>query len=302
LFNPEFIQAILDDQIDIAIDLTGHTGNNRLTALAAYAAPLQVSWLGYPCTTGLGAIDYRITEAVADPLDTADPHYSEKLVRLPRSFLCYRPPDEAPAPGPLPSLCGNPFTFGSFNNLPKVNDAVIDAWAEILRRVPGSRLLLKSRAFACREPADRMRLTFADRGIDPQRIELVGWRRDPAEHLLLYGQVDLALDPFPYNGTTTSCEAMWMGVPVLTLAGERHAARVGASLITQVGLTDLITATAEDYVERAVALAASRDGLAEIRETLRARMAASPLCDAAAFARDMEAAYRAVWRDWCARG
>jgi protein O-GlcNAc transferase len=260
---------------------------------------VQMSWLGYPCTTGLRAIGYRITDAIADPAGATDQHHSETLVRLPRTFLCYRPPEEAPPPGPLPSLAGNPFTFGSFNNLPKVNDGVIDVWAEILRRVPGSRLLLKSHALTCHESAGRVGQAFAERGIDGGRLELVGWCRDLAEHLQLYGRIDLALDPFPYNGTTTTCEALWMGVPVLTLAGNRHAARVGASLLAQVGLERLITATREGYVARAVALAAARDELAKIREMLRGRMAASPLCDAAAFARDMEAAYRTVWRAWC---
>jgi predicted O-linked N-acetylglucosamine transferase (SPINDLY family) len=302
LRDREFIHAVLDDRIDIAVDLTGHTGNNRLCALGSLLAPIQISWLGYPCTTGMSAIGYRITDGIADPAGATDAHHSETLIRLPRTFLCYRPPDEAPAPGPLPSRAGSPFTFGSFNNLPKVNDTVIAAWSAILHRVPGSRLLLKSRALASAEPAERVRQAFAARGIDGARIELVGWVRDPAGHLKLYDRIDLALDPFPYNGTTTTCEAMWMGVPVLTLAGDRHAARVGASLLTQVGLERLIAGTPEDYIARAAALAADRDTLAAIRGSLRGRMAASPLCDAAAFARDMEAAYRAVWRDWCAKG
>lgn len=300
MLDHEFIQTVLDDRIDIIVELAGHTGNNRLSALAARLAPIQISWLGYPCTTGLSAIGYRITDALADPVGMTDGHYSETLIRLPRTFLCYRPPDEAPATGPLPSLSGGPFTFGSFNNLPKVNDAVVAAWAEILRRVPDSRLLLKSRALGLEEPADRVRRSLVERGIDSGRIEFVGWQRDPADHLRLYGRIDLGLDPFPYNGTTTTCEAMWMGVPVLTVAGQRHAARVGVSLLSQLGLKQLITGTTEEYIARAVEIATNREDLAALRETLRARMAASPLCDAEAFARDMEAAYRAVWRDWCA--
>jgi protein O-GlcNAc transferase len=302
LYTPEFVDAVLADKIDIAIDLTGHTGNNRLDAFAARLAPVQMSWLGYPGTTGLEAIGYRITEAVADPVGAADRHHSETLVRLPRTFLCYRPPDEAPGAGPQPSLAGTPFTFGSFNNLPKINAAVIAAWSEILNRVPGSRLLLKSRALNCREPVERIRGAFADRGVDPERVELIGWQANPGDHLRLYSRIDLALDPFPYNGTTTTCEAMWMGIPVLTLRGDRHAARVGASLLTQVDLKQFIAETPEDYVARAATLAAAPTELATIREGLRARMSASPLCDAAGFARDMEAAYRAVWRDWCAKG
>lgn len=302
LLTSEFIDAVLADRIDIAIDLTGHTGNNRLDAFATHLAPVQVSWLGYPGTTGLPAIGYRITDAIADPVGASDQEHTETLIRLPRTFLCYRPPEEAPAVASTPALEGKPFTFGSFNNLPKVNHAVIDAWAEILRRAPGSRLLLKSRALNCQEPADRVLHAFAERGVDAGRIELIGWQADPGDHLRLYGRIDLALDPFPYNGTTTTCEALWMGVPVLTVRGDRHAARVGGSLLAQVGLDSFVTESRGDYIARAAALAAAPAELAAIRENLRARMAGSPLCDAAAFARDIEAAYRTMWRDWCAKG
>ena len=297
--DPEFIEAVRADEIDIAVDLTGHTGHNRLTAFAAQLAPLQVSWLGYPGTTGLDAIGYRITDAIADPVGAADADHSERLVRLPRTFLCYRPSGEGAEVAPLPSLAGHPFTFGSFNNLPKINDEVIDVWAEILRRAPGSRLLLKSRGLGCCEAAERILRSFADLGVKADRIELIAWLPNPGDHLTLYSRIDLGLDPFPYNGTTTTCEAMWMGVPILTLAGERHAARVGASLLTQVGLERFIARTRREYVSRAVEVAGAANELATIRASLRGRMAASPLCDAAAFARDMEAAYRSLWRDWC---
>lgn len=299
--DPEFIKTVLDDEIDIAIDLTGHTANNRLSALVTRLAPIQVTWLGYPCTTGLSTIDYRITDAAADPAGEADAHHVESLIRLPRTFLCYRPPDEAPIPGPAPSSGGSAFTFGSFNNLPKINAEVIEAWATILRRAEGARLLLKSRALAGQEPCARVHAEFARNGIDPARVELVGWVKSPADHLRLYERIDVALDPFPYNGTTTTCEALWMGVPVLTLAGRRHAARVGASLLPQVGLPQFVSSTLEDYIARAVALASDPGGLAIVRTKLRAVMEASSLCDGPSFARDIEQAYRAIWRDWCAR-
>jgi len=299
LQDRQFIEKVLADRIDIAVDLTGHTGYNRLNAFAAHLAPVQVSWLGYPATTGMDAIGYRITDAIADPVGAADSEHSETLVRLPRSFICYRPSGEGAEVTPLPSLAGGAFTFGSFNNLPKINDEVVAVWAEILHHVPESRLLLKSRGLGCAEPAGRIMDAFVARGIEADRIEMIAWLRDPGEHLRLYGRIDLGLDPFPYNGTTTTCEAMWMGVPVLTLAGERHAARVGASLLTQVGLERLIARTRRDYVRLAVEIAGARDELAAIRGSLRARMAASPLCDAVGFARDMEAAYRGLWRDWC---
>jgi protein O-GlcNAc transferase len=301
LLEPAFIDAVLADQIDIAVDLTGHTGNNRLLAFSQRIAPVQVSWLGYPCTTGLGTIDYRLTDGLADPPGDTDNHYSESLVRLPATFLCYQAPADAPDPGPPPVLGGAPFTFGSFNNLPKLNEQVIEVWAAILSRAPAARLLLKSRALAGADACARVHQVFSRHGVDPARVELVGWVRDPAGHLALYNQIDLALDPFPYNGTTTTCEAMWMGVPVLTLTGARHAARVGTSLLAQVDLPGFIAPTADEYVARAVGHATNPGPLAQVRAGLRARMAASPLCDGRAFAREVENAYRATWRGWCAR-
>ncbi len=299
--DAELADAVRADEIDIAIELAGHTGQHRLNAFATRIAPIQISWLGYPCTTGLSAIGFRLTDAIADPPGMTDAHYTETLVRLPQTFLCYRPHDDAPEAGPLPALTGNPFTFGSFNNLPKINDRVIGIWARILSEAPGTRLLLKSRSLADEPTCARIRAAFETHGIGASRLELVAWIGNPADHLRLYDRIDLALDPFPYNGTTTTCEAMWMGVPVLTLAGERHAARVGASLLTQVGLQQFVTNSVEAYVDRAVALVRQLGELAAVRRDLRGNMAASPLCDGAAFARDVEHAYRALWRDWCRR-
>lgn len=301
LSDAELADAVRADQIDIAIELAGHTGQHRLNAFATRMAPIQIAWLGYPCTTGLSAIGYRLTDGVADPPGMTDSHYTESLVRLPRTFLCYRPHDDAPEPGPLPALSGSPFTFGSFNNLPKINSRVVETWAKILRGAPEARLLLKSRSLADEPTCARIRAEFESHGIDASRLELVAWIGNPAEHLRLYERIDLALDPFPYNGTTTTCEAMWMGVPVLTLAGERHAARVGASLLTQVGLQDFVTESLDAYVDRAIALARRPNELAAVRRDLRRSMSASPLCDSAGFARDVERAYRALWREWCRR-
>lgn len=301
LSDSELADAVRAAEIDIAIELAGHTGQHRLNAFATRMAPIQISWLGYPCTTGLSAIGYRLTDGIADPPGMTDSHYTESLVRLPRTFLCYRPHDDAPEAGPLPALTGRPFTFGSFNNLPKINNRVVETWARILRGAPGAHLLLKSRSLADRLTCVRIRTEFERHGIDASRLDLVAWIGNPAEHLRLYERIDLALDPFPYNGTTTTCEAMWMGVPVLTLAGERHAARVGASLLTQVGLPQFVTGSVEAYVDRAIALARRPEELAAVRRDLRGSMATSPLCDAAAFARDIEHAYRALWREWCRR-
>ena len=219
-------------------------------------------------------------------------------MRLPGGFLCYGARDDAPAPGPPPCLATGVVTFGSFNNPAKLSGATLDVWARLLARLPTARLLLKGKPFA--EAATRAIYLdrLAERGVAADRIELVAWLPE-REHLALYDRVDIALDPFPYNGTTTTCEALWMGVPVVTLRGDRHAGRVGASLLTQIGLSDLIADSTEAYMETAVALAGDLARLADLRQSLRPRMAASPLCDAPAFARKVEAAYRTMWRRWC---
>ena len=283
------------DGIDILVDLAGHSAFNRLPAFALKPAPVQVTWLGYPGTTGLEAIDYRLVDPVSDPEGAADAQAVEALVRLRDGFLCYRP-----QPGPEPARSGGPLMFGSFNNLNKLSEPVLALWAGLLRRLPETRLLLKSRQLADPAVSGALRRTFESRGVAPERLELLAWTAGPEAHLAAYGRVDIALDPFPYTGTTTSCEALWMGVPVVTLAGDRHAARMGASLLTRIGLPELIAADQAEYLEIAAALAADRDRLAGLRATLRARMAASPLCDAAALAHRLETAYRAMWHRWCA--
>ncbi len=286
------------DGIDILVDLAGHTAGNRLPVFARKPAPVQVTWLGYPNTTGLAAIDFRLVDAVTDPEGEADAFASETLVRLPGGFLCYGARDDAPAPATAPCVATGFVTFGSFNNPTKLSGATLDVWAQLLARLPTARLLLKGKPFA--EAATRAIYLdrLAARGVAADRIELVGWLPE-REHLALYDRVDVALDPFPYNGTTTTCEALWMGVPVVTLRGDRHAGRVGASLLTRIGLSDLIADSVEGYVESAVALTSDPARLCELRRSLRPRMAASPLCDAPAFARKVEAAYRRMWWRWC---
>jgi predicted O-linked N-acetylglucosamine transferase (SPINDLY family) len=289
---------IRNDGIDILVDLAGHTSKNRLPVFARKPAPVQVTWLGYPNTTGLDAMDYRLVDAVTDPEGEADAFASEALVRLPGGFLCYGGRDDAPAPGAAPSLETGFVTFGSFNNLAKLSGATLDVWARLLDRLPSARLLLKGKPFA--EAATRAIYLdrLAERGVTADRVELVAWLPEEA-HLAVYDRVDIALDPFPYNGTTTTCEALWMGVPVVTLRGDRHAGRVGASLLTQIGLNDLIADSVESYVEAAAALAGDPARLDELRHALRPRMAASRLCDGPAFAREVEGAYRTMWRRWC---
>ncbi len=293
----EVAQKIRADGIDILVDLAGHTGGNRLGVFAHKPAPVQISYLGYPNTTGLSAIDYRLTDAWADP-PGQEAYYLEELIRLPDGFLCYSPPENCPAVVSPPVESTGYVTFGSFNNLKKVTPEVIARWSEILRAVPDGRLILKNRALHEAEMRERYYALFARHGVERSRIDLLGWLPTRADHFASYSRIDIALDSFPYNGTTTTCEALWMGVPVLTLAGDRHATRVGASLLQCIGLAELVARDPEDYVKRAVRLANDPKWLAEIRGGLRERMRTSTLCDGKTFARKLETVYRGLWRRW----
>jgi protein O-GlcNAc transferase len=297
--DAELAERIRADGIDILVDLAGHTAGNRLAVFARQPAPVQVTWLGYPNTTGLSRIHYRLVDRVTDPPDASPA--SERLVRLENGFLCYEPPADAPPPMPPPCLAASAVTFGSFNNAAKLSPATLDAWARILQGSPGSRLVLKGAAFSEAETCKRFRGEFVRRGVAEERLALAPFTPSSRAHLAAYHAIDLALDPFPYNGTTTTCEALWMGVPVIALLGDRHSARVGASILTRLGLGRLIAFDPADYVERALALASDRAGLGELRAGMRQRFAASPLCDAAGFARRVEAAYRRMWEDAEAR-
>ena len=287
-------ELIRSDRVDILIDLSGYTAGHRLPVFALKPAPIQATWLGYPNTTGLDTIDYRLTDARADP-PGAEEFYSETLWRLPECFLAYGGP--AAALGERGG--GRPLTFGSFNHLPKVTPEVIAAWSRILAATPGSRLMMKAKRLGEGSVRARYARLFADNGIAAERLEMIGWQTKPSDHLALYGEIDIALDPFPYNGTTTTCEALWMGVPVITLAGDRHAGRVGASLLGAIGLDRLVAKSEAAYIDRALSLAQDRDEVTALHQRLRMQMAGSPLCDAAGFARRMEAAFREMWRRWC---
>jgi protein O-GlcNAc transferase len=294
--DEELCERVRADRIDILVDLTGHVGGNRLLMFARKSAPVQVAYLGYQNTTGMSAMDYRLTDERADPPGRSDDFYTEKLVRLPRSFFCYRPPDEAPPVGPLPALASGRVTFGSFNNFAKVGPRVIDAWFEILDGVPNSRLLV----LACRGSSveGRLRTLARERGIDPARIELFD-QRPIADYLRLVAEADIALDSFPFNGHTTTCDSIWMGVPVVMLEGQSYASRFGGSVLANVGLEDQIVPSADRYVRRVIELAGDLAGLARLRDSLRSRMAASPLLDFAGFTRNLEQAYRTMWQTWC---
>ncbi|RJF78450.1 tetratricopeptide repeat protein [Azospirillum cavernae] len=290
LSDDELAARIRADAIDLLVDLTGHTARNRLEVFARKPAPVQVSWLGYPATTGLATIDARFTDAVADPPGASDGHHSERLVRLDGGFLCYRPLSPAPDPAAPPCLTNGFVTFGSFNTLNKLTPAVAALWARVLNAIPESRLLLKAGPLADSSVRKRLHALFAAHGLEPGRVVLRARLPDNNGHLNAYGLMDVALDPFPYNGTTTSCEALWMGVPLLTLPGDRHAARVGASLLTVIGRPDLIAADEEDFVRKAIALAADPRRLADDRKSLRPTMRNARLCNAPAFAREFERA------------
>jgi predicted O-linked N-acetylglucosamine transferase (SPINDLY family) len=284
-------ELIRRDGLDVLIDLAGHTAHNRLLVFARRPAPVQATWLGYPNTTGLPQIDYRLTDAVSDPPGTTEAWHSEKLWRLPGPFLCYEPPAVAPAVNALPADPADGVTFACFNNLAKINPELVGLWARLLRDVPGSRLLLKSPGLADPPTVAAVRARFAAAGVAGDRIGCDGTRLSVADHLGLYRGVDVALDAHPYNGTTTTCEALLMGVPVVTLAGQVHAARVGASLLTHLGRSEWIAATADAYVEIARGLAGDRSRLGAIRAELRAQLLRSPLCDAVGFTRRLESAY-----------
>jgi predicted O-linked N-acetylglucosamine transferase (SPINDLY family) len=300
LTDQALAEVIREDGVDILVDLSGHTADNRLGVFALRPAPLQVTWLGYPGSTGL-AIDWRISDAIADPPGPGDMLSSERILRLADGFHCFQPPADAPPVGRAP-CAGGRVTFGSFNTFAKLSPATLQQWGAILAAVPQARLLLKDNRPHDPATARRHRERFAAAGIDPARLDILPRADGVAAHLAAYARVDVALDPFPYNGTTTTCEALWMGVPVIVRAGDRHASRVGASLLHRVGLDDLVAGDDAAYLQAAIAMANDPARIAALRGGLRARMQASPLCDAPHFARAIEGAYRAIWRDWCAAG
>ncbi len=293
-------EQVRADGIDILVDLGGHTGANSLLVFARKAAPVQVSWLGYPNTTGLKAMNYRLTDVVADPPGEADALHAETLVRLPGGFLCYRPGAAVASASVAPCEANaGGMTFGSFNTLSKVTPDVIRVWSEILKCSPESRLLLKSEELVEKGARARLTSAFAAQGVAAERIELVPWIEEYGQHMALYSRVDVALDPFPYNGTTTTCEALWMGVPVITLRGNRHAARVGASILHHAGVAEWIAADERHYIDLATASAANRPALAKSRASIAGRARASLLTDQARFTTEMEQAYRRLWIAWC---
>ncbi|ETR71328.1 MAG: TPR repeat-containing protein [Candidatus Magnetoglobus multicellularis str. Araruama] len=276
---------IQSDGIDILVDLAGHSSDNCLMVLARQPAPIQITYLGYPGTTGLSQVHYRLVDKHSDP-DLTKYCGSEKRLHLPYGFLCYTPLEDAPLISQKTAT--KQVTFGSFNNLPKVNDRVIALWSKILKAKPGSQLLLKTYGFNDGVVQERYLAGFHQHGIDPDRIQLMGAVQDEKAHLSMYNAVDIALDTFPYNGTTTTCEALWMGVPVITMAGEHHAARVGVSILFQTGLDVWIARDEAEYIQKAIYLAERPDDRVYLRHHLRDWVRQSFLCQKEQFVRAFE--------------
>jgi predicted O-linked N-acetylglucosamine transferase (SPINDLY family) len=288
------------DRIDILVDLSGHTKFNRLLVFARRPAPVQVTWLGYLNTTGLDAIGYRITDARATPQGSLDALHSERLVRLPDSQWCYQPPLDCPEVSTPPAVREKrPVTFGVFSSLAKIGPRVIALWCKLLERVPEARLLIMG--LGLDSMRDEYLSRFAAQGAAPARVELRGFQSF-RDYLAMHDAVDVMLDTFPYAGGTTTCHALWMGVPVISLVGDSAASRGGASVLGTIGLDELVAATSDEYLDKACALAGDLARQSTLRAGMRARMSASPLMDAARFTRHLEKAYRSMWRDWCRTG
>ena len=285
------------DSIDLLIDLSGHTGRNCLLTMARRPAPVQFTWAGYVGTTGLSAIDYLIADRFHIPVGW-ETHYREKVLRMPNGYVCYQPPSYAPPVGDLPALASGRVTFGSFNNTAKINPQVVALWSEILRRVPGSRLMLKYHWLDDAGLRKRLTALFGAEGIAAERLEMLGTTMH-SEQLLQYTRMDLALDTFPYSGGLTTLEACWMGIPVVTCPGETFASRHSLSHLTNIGLTETIASNRTEYVEKAVRLASDLPHLAELRSGLRERMVHSPVCNLDQFTVDLARLLRQAWRDWC---
>jgi predicted O-linked N-acetylglucosamine transferase (SPINDLY family) len=288
-------QVIQNDSIDMLVDLSGHTAGNRLLVFARQPAPIQISYLGFPATTGLSTIQYRLTDWFADP-PGAERFYTERLIRVPGHAWSYHPSLAQPAAVDLPALTNGYITFAALHRPLKITSQIARAWARVLDAVPGSRLLVSAQRQTSdtAEPAESLERS----GIDPRRLEVIG-RTDHANYLRSYFHADIALDAFPYNGTTTTCDALWMGLPVMTLAGTSHVSRTGMSLLTSVEMQELVTSSLDQYVDRAIALANDWACLQHLRARVRHGVSASFISGSAAFCATVESTLNNLWRDHC---
>lgn len=298
--SDETVAALIEqDGIDILVDLAGHTNGHRLTLMAMKPAPVQITYLGYPNTTGVSAINYRLTDSTADP-PGSEAYYVEKLVRLPRPFLCYQSPQNSPRIHTRPEYDENRIVFGSFNHGAKISPEVVISWCRILTRLPKSTIVLKNRSLSDASIRRYVRNLFQKHGATEEQIVFLGWFNEAHEHLNAYNAIDIALDTFPYNGTTTTFESIWMGVPVITLSGNMHAGRVGHTILTSLGLNHLVTFSIDEYIDKAINLAGKVPQLLEYRTTLRHKLSNSILMDGKNMARCIERAYEDIWKDQCA--
>jgi len=288
------------DKLDILVDLAGHTQNNRLTLFARRIAPIQVTYLGYQATTGIESVDYRLTDALVDPPGMTESLHTERLARL-KVFACYRPPDGAPAVGPLPLLRNGYVTFGAFTKTEKISAPTMDLWARVLQAVPASRLAVFAAALDSPSVAQKFLSLMGERGISSDRIDRIGGQ-SLAAYLASHDRVDLALDSLPFNAHTTTMHALWMGIPTVTIAGSSYPSRMGLAVMTHLGLCEYVAGTPDDFVRTAAERASDTAALAELRGDLRQRIAKSALTEAHGFCDDLETAYRTLWHRWCAGG
>jgi protein O-GlcNAc transferase len=295
--DKEFAQLVRQDGIDLLIDLSGHTSGNRLLSFDYKPAPIQATWIGYHATTGLRAMDYIIGDRFLIPPEE-ECYYVERVLRLSNAYLCFSPPDSDIEPGPLPALATGKITFGCFNNPSKLTEELIASWSRLLNALPQAMLYLKYRAFADEGVRQRYQSLFAEQGVDVARIRFAG-SSPRHEYLAAYQEVDIGLDPFPFNGCTTTLESLWMGVPVVTLRGDRYVSHMGESIMMNLGMEELVTHSEDAYIAKAIALASDLPRLATLRSGMRTKLLKSPLCDGPEFTRDLEAAYRNIWQTWC---
>ncbi|MFN7922426.1 MAG: tetratricopeptide repeat protein [Bryobacteraceae bacterium] len=302
LDDADIARAIQQDKIDILLDISGHLPHRRLGVFARKPAPVQISYPRYPATTGLDQIDYRLTDQWADPPGQTERHYCETLLRVPSGYLVYEPPPDAPPVSPPPCITEGHVTFGFFQSPLKMNEGVFDALAGTLRASVGSRLLIHYAVTGFDQPGSGVRArvvgALTARGVSPDRVEFVGPLSLP-RHLALMSKIDIALDAFPYSGQTTTCECLWMGVPVVTLAGDRFASRVSAAILHRAGLDEWVVNSIEQYAETASAMAASAGDLASLRSRLRTQIAESTVCDGRRVMKEIESAFRWAWIEWC---
>ncbi len=303
LSDQDLVQHLRDQRIDLLIDLAGHGAGNRSLIFAQKPAPLQIAYLGYSNTTGLTAMDSRITDEHTDPSDPAvDALSSETLIRLPNTYFCYSPPKEfVPIQPQLPCQHQNHLTFGSFNNYPKLSPQILHIWAQLLQQLPTAKLLIKAKQLADLQTKTALLHHFARFNLPPERLILIpSFIPSTIDNLKTYSMVDIALDSYPYNGATTTCESLWMGIPVITLVGERHVSRMGLSLLSTLKLPQLIAHSPAEYIQIAKQLALDFSTLQTLRTTLRTNLQNSPIMDASTTTQQLEHTYQTLWQQWCA--